>query len=619
MLNMKTLVPAIAAAALVACGGGGGSGASTALTGKVIDGYITGAKVCLDVNSNLICDAGEPSTVTTAGGNYSLSYSGSLDGLRILAVVEPGPGVIDEDLGLIEKGFNLLTPAEAPSVLTPLTTMVAIEMSSKGMTSDEATASIKTALNLQATNLLGYDFKAAAVSGADQETLKIAQVAVSALAAVQEELKNDPTTADSLSSGERFKAAVKQVQTTILPTVMKTDGTLNIDIQGKSQSQLSALVKSESNLVNVISGQIQQIVANTKAGDGTRADFAQVFKDGLVLAEIRNGDYINKQGVRVDGNWGGYQERLTVESVQFDVATLTAPPVRNEWVSLIVGGVQDWYRTFDDVTTKYTFSGSEWIKSEKNGIFENKPTISGNCLLSPITPGSNDGEKFCAVAKNVSGQKIKDYVPNICQNNSGGLISGCNVDGVFPENSIGYDINVTATKDLYSIEAGTWSGYSYANGVPTVENFLESLTQYPQWVGSGCSIGFMVTDFDGKSGKMKWGENRNNSCGDAVVTKYSENTSFSIEQIGGKSIVKAMLPNVYRKRNPGDGGIYKLFGVFPMMGASNVNGIYSGDLMLKDATISIPFGNVDANTQVANRTLFNAVLPYINVQKAFPF
>ena len=45
---------------IAACGGGGTTSSPTTLAGKVIDGYITGATVCLDVNSNNTCDAGEP-------------------------------------------------------------------------------------------------------------------------------------------------------------------------------------------------------------------------------------------------------------------------------------------------------------------------------------------------------------------------------------------------------------------------------------------------------------------------------------------------------------------------------------------------------------------------------
>ncbi len=113
---------------LVACGGGGSSSSSTStLSGKVIDGYIIGATVCLDVNSNNRCDAGEPTTTSTAGGAYTLpAYTGSIAGLQVIA--EVGPTARDEDDGgaLIGagNGYSLLAPAAASSTVTPLSTLV---------------------------------------------------------------------------------------------------------------------------------------------------------------------------------------------------------------------------------------------------------------------------------------------------------------------------------------------------------------------------------------------------------------------------------------------------------------------------------------------------------------
>jgi hypothetical protein len=638
MLKIQTLAAAVTAALVTACGGGGGGGGSapSSLTGKVIDGYITGAKVCLDVNSNLICDAGEPSAVTTAGGNYTLSYSGSLDGLRILAVVEPGPGVVDEDLGPIEKSFNLLAPAESASVVTPLTTMVAVEMSSKGMTAEQATSSIRTSLNLQAKDLLGYDFKAASVSGADKETLKIAQVTAAALSAVQEQIKAGSS--DSLSSGEIFKAAVKQVKTTILPSLLKSDGTVNFDIAGKKQADLIAAVKTESNLTNVIQGQLQQIVASTKSGDGTSVDLIQAFRDGLIIAEKSSGDYINKSNVRVDGNWGGYEDALVVQSMKFDIAQLTSPPPNIAWVwtSDPTTG-KDWYKDYESADIKHIFDGVKWTSFTDSRSFNAKPIISGNCLIAPISSDVTEGEKFCAVAKNLAGQKIKYYVPDICKDDAGKNKAGCDPEAVFPAGAIGYDFNISMTIDFYSFWADmNWDGYHYAgrtqsnqspyktltnSPAPTLEKFVEALKGYPQWTGSGCSVGFMVKDYNPttKTGTMLWGENTGEACKTATVSKYTDSTAFSIEKLGDKDILKTLLPNVYRKKNPGDGSLYKVFGIFPSPGNPGVTGIYSGDFNPKGNTVSIPFGNINSNTQIANKILFDAALPYININKPYPY
>src|SRR5437762_5112562 len=81
--NAPLWLTAVAAAALslAGCGGGGGSTppptaqpADQSLSGIVIDGPIQGATVCLDLNKNGSCDAGEPtSSATNAQGSYTIS------------------------------------------------------------------------------------------------------------------------------------------------------------------------------------------------------------------------------------------------------------------------------------------------------------------------------------------------------------------------------------------------------------------------------------------------------------------------------------------------------------------------------------------------------------------
>lgn len=82
----------VTTAVLAACGGGGGGGSTSSTVsyaGKVVDGFIAGATVCIDLNSSLTCDPGEPSTTTAADGSYSLQYQGANPvGLPILAVIQ---------------------------------------------------------------------------------------------------------------------------------------------------------------------------------------------------------------------------------------------------------------------------------------------------------------------------------------------------------------------------------------------------------------------------------------------------------------------------------------------------------------------------------------------------
>lgn len=130
-LNAQSIVLSTFTAALfTACGGGGGGGSTPgSLSGTVIDGYIEGAKVCLDVNSNGTCDTGEPSTTTDSGGRYKLD-TGSIDtsGLNVIAE-SPETAKDSDDGGLTllaagKSAYTMVTSAAEPSVVTPITTMI---------------------------------------------------------------------------------------------------------------------------------------------------------------------------------------------------------------------------------------------------------------------------------------------------------------------------------------------------------------------------------------------------------------------------------------------------------------------------------------------------------------
>jgi len=98
------------------CFSGSSSAATTiATTGKVVDGYVHGATVTLDVNDNGTCDSGEPTTTTDGSGNYSFPVA---DNQHMVCVT----GGTDIGTGLVLIG-TLTAPAGA-TVVTPLTTIV---------------------------------------------------------------------------------------------------------------------------------------------------------------------------------------------------------------------------------------------------------------------------------------------------------------------------------------------------------------------------------------------------------------------------------------------------------------------------------------------------------------
>jgi len=88
---------------LIGCGGGDdatstvtATDATTTLSGTVADGYLVGAKVCLDKNYNDVCDADEPFVMTDATGKYTFTLP-YMSATELPILVEADENTIDLD------------------------------------------------------------------------------------------------------------------------------------------------------------------------------------------------------------------------------------------------------------------------------------------------------------------------------------------------------------------------------------------------------------------------------------------------------------------------------------------------------------------------------------------
>lgn len=165
----KLLIAATLGSVLTACGGSDNNDspipptpppppATITLDGKVADGYLVGARVCVDLNENKVCDDGEPSATTGAGGNFSITDATQQQLDTYPLVVEVTVGTVDEDTGeAITKGYTLSAPAGYEFV-SPLTTMVQGEVE-QGSSEEDAEAAIKALLGT--TLALTQDYVAA--------------------------------------------------------------------------------------------------------------------------------------------------------------------------------------------------------------------------------------------------------------------------------------------------------------------------------------------------------------------------------------------------------------------------------------------------------------------------
>lgn len=169
--------------ALAACGGGGGGGGSSSaasvasLSGTVIDGYIEGATVCLDLNANQACDSNEPSATTNASGAFTLNTASltvaQVRAAHILVVVPSTAKDLDDGGQTLtqagKKPFWLMAPTSSyvtsggsvsgSAVVSPFTTLVSHAMlTNPGTALDDAQGVIRTQLSLSSSIDLNQNF-----------------------------------------------------------------------------------------------------------------------------------------------------------------------------------------------------------------------------------------------------------------------------------------------------------------------------------------------------------------------------------------------------------------------------------------------------------------------------
>ncbi|WP_454732000.1 MULTISPECIES: hypothetical protein [Cupriavidus] len=215
-----TILAAVCASMLSACGGGDGGSASTpadsvpptnphtsVITGKAIDGYLVGAKVCLDLNTNGTCDNGEPTGVTDANGGFSLPYSDNATGERLLVQVTPDTRDLSRPDGFrFPASFTLSAIAGSATSqnVSPFTAMVVAQMEA-GMTETEAIAAVQA--------LLGgpVDLAADYVATGDTATAGAASQIVDKITALAANGKADATAVRSVLNAILAKGDVTSV------------------------------------------------------------------------------------------------------------------------------------------------------------------------------------------------------------------------------------------------------------------------------------------------------------------------------------------------------------------------------------------------------------------------
>ncbi len=167
------------------CGGGGGGDPAVALTvsGRVVDGPIAGARVCVDLDGDKRCGADEPDAASEGDGRFHIAL-GSVPSLprpwTVLAEVDAvvARDVDDGGVTLAAAGKRSVTLAGladegAEAVLSPLTTLVVNRIERLGQSRPAAADEVAAALGLPA----GADPEADYTDASDDASRVVANVA----------------------------------------------------------------------------------------------------------------------------------------------------------------------------------------------------------------------------------------------------------------------------------------------------------------------------------------------------------------------------------------------------------------------------------------------------------
>ena len=113
----------------------------------MIDSAILNTTVCLDKNSNGLCDTDEVQGKTDAAGNVTLAVPNADVGkYPINASIE-----VDADHGPVLVAYRMSAPADQSAVGSPLTTLVQQTIASTGASTSEAAKSVRDATGITAS------------------------------------------------------------------------------------------------------------------------------------------------------------------------------------------------------------------------------------------------------------------------------------------------------------------------------------------------------------------------------------------------------------------------------------------------------------------------------------
>ena len=266
---------------------------ASTITGTAADGYLRGAKVCLDVNENGVCEDAEPQDTTIAGGVYVITVAPGIDIDKPL-LVEVSAQTVDEDDGeLVGKPYVMKAPAGKHQFVSPITTLVQQEIENNpALSAADAETKVKTALSMVDDTEVSLfdDFVAKQKIDANKEKYtdlhKTARV-IAALIAEQAEALESALSAEGASTGNE-KESFALIMDSINKHLARITAQISVDEETLAKDFNVKTLKEELDIqldTKDISAQIAQKKAAAKREKITSAELE---KFTSILLRIRS-------------------------------------------------------------------------------------------------------------------------------------------------------------------------------------------------------------------------------------------------------------------------------------------------------------------------------------------
>jgi len=410
--RVTALALALGSAALLsACFGGGGDDGPAATEAaaaavlqvvKVVDGPIKGALVCLDKNENGSCDADEVQGTTAEDGTVTLSVPAA-DSLRYPVLALVGVGAVDADNGPVATAYVMRTAPDMPGLVTPLTTLVALQAAAAGVSTAEAERIVQDKLGTSAPLLVDYSGKR------DPDSAYIAAVARLVVVTSQQQALATAGAKDGSGNAVPQVDMERAIHDSLLiqlpalaaaaidPTVAGAGNATEREaaIQTAAASAATAAGLTRTNLASVLA-----VAKLPAAGDASGAPVAGATLRWFSFTDAQNYSFrlfkaTAEQNVVVDG------VRKFTEYREQSAGSKAAVTFYQQWGE----GLNNWARN------QVVWTGSEWFACPTDFVSTATPWSAKGESTSLYCKGFKSSNK--RVGRDISGLRMADVVAEI--------------------------------------------------------------------------------------------------------------------------------------------------------------------------------------------------------------